>query len=203
LHTHGRRFLSSTSGPPVEPIDETSTRKLSDTALEDLELADASEKVETEKVKRTRRPTRIVDTTEREVPTPLPSGLKVLWTPGELEGSNPSSSSSSDANATPPAAPPHDPTPPPELFTDILNNLIVTLHPHIQHRATYATANGSPSEPTFALYCPIEGGDYIIDETVKELARRTGSEVLVLDTVQLAGGEWGEFGKGGCYVHCD
>jgi hypothetical protein len=46
------------------------------------------------------------------------------------------------------------------------------------------------------LYCPIEGGEYVIDETVRELARRTGSEVVVLDAVQLAAGEWGHFGKG-------
>lgn len=47
-----------------------------------------------------------------------------------------------------------------------------------------------------ALYCPIEGGEYLIDETVRELARRTGSDVVVIDAVQLAGGEWGHFGKG-------
>ena len=29
-----------------------------------------------------------------------------------------------------------------------------------------------------------------------ELARRTGSEVVVLDAIQLAAGEWGAFGKG-------
>jgi hypothetical protein len=36
----------------------------------------------------------------------------------------------------------------------------------------------------------------VIDETVRELARRTNSEVVVLDSVQLAAGEWGHFGKG-------
>lgn len=36
----------------------------------------------------------------------------------------------------------------------------------------------------------------MIDETVRELARRTDSDVIVLDSVQLAAGEWGAFGKG-------
>jgi hypothetical protein len=36
----------------------------------------------------------------------------------------------------------------------------------------------------------------VIDETVRELARRTGAEVVILDSVQLAAGEWGHFGKG-------
>ena len=36
----------------------------------------------------------------------------------------------------------------------------------------------------------------MIDATVRELAKRTGAEVLVLDAVQLAAGEWGEFGPG-------
>lgn len=93
-------------------------------------------------------------------------------------------------------SPPHSHLPPPELFTDILNKLLITLHPHTQHRATYSSAIGSPVEPTLALYCPIEGGDYILDATIWELARRTGSDVVVLDAVQLAAGEWGMFGKG-------
>jgi hypothetical protein len=36
----------------------------------------------------------------------------------------------------------------------------------------------------------------VVDETVRELARRTGAEVVILDSVQLAAGEWGHFGKG-------
>ena len=51
-------------------------------------------------------------------------------------------------------------------------------------------------EPALALYCPIEGGDYVLDETVREMARRTGADVVVLDAVQLAAGECGHFGKG-------
>lgn len=88
--------------------------------------------------------------------------------------------------------------PPPEILEEALNNLHITLHPQTQNRAVYASPQGPPTEPTLALYCPIEGGDYVVDATVRELARRTGSEVVVLDAVQLAAGEWGDFGKGAC-----
>lgn len=86
--------------------------------------------------------------------------------------------------------------PPPEVFEEILNNVYLALHPQAQHKATYSTSSGPPIEPTLALYCPIEGGDYIIDDTVRELARRTGSDVVVLDAVHIAAGEWGHFGQG-------
>lgn len=109
----------------------------------------------------------------------LPPSLDILWTPE-------------------PGSEPHDSPnlPPPEIFDEILDNLHISLHPQTQHRAAYTSAAGPPVEPTFALYCPIEGGDYILDETVLELARRTGSDVVVLDAVQLAAGESGQFGKG-------
>ncbi|KAJ7470702.1 hypothetical protein FB451DRAFT_1352208 [Mycena latifolia] len=85
--------------------------------------------------------------------------------------------------------------PPPEIFDEALHNLHITLHPQTQHRAAYPSPIGPLLEPTLALYCPIEGGQYVIDATVQELARRTNAEVLVLDAVQLAAGEWGAFGK--------
>lgn len=87
--------------------------------------------------------------------------------------------------------------PPSHLLEDAIDNLLITLQPQVQHRAAYAPAPGnSLLEPTLALYCPIEGGDYVIDETVKEMARRVGADVVVLDSVQLAAGEWGKLGKG-------
>lgn len=85
--------------------------------------------------------------------------------------------------------------PAPELFDEALTNLHITLHPQTQHRAAYPSSSGPTLEPTLALYCPIEGGQYIIDATVKELAHRIGAEVLVIDAVQLAAGECGHFGK--------
>ncbi|KAK2466983.1 hypothetical protein APHAL10511_001241 [Amanita phalloides] len=110
-------------------------------------------------------------------PIDLPDDLHILW--------------SSDHDLT---SHPHH-LPPPQLLEEALNNLHITLHPQTQHRATYSSPLGSPLEPTLGLYCPIEGGEYVIDATVRELALRTGSEVLVLDAVQLAASEWGHFGK--------
>ncbi|KAI0306509.1 hypothetical protein B0F90DRAFT_1808197 [Multifurca ochricompacta] len=64
--------------------------------------------------------------------------------------------------------------PPPEVFEEVLNNVYLSLHPQAQHKAT---------------------GNYVIDDTVRELARRTGSDVVVLDAVHMAAGEWGQFGQ--------
>src|SRR5712675_1986107 len=86
--------------------------------------------------------------------------------------------------------------PPLEVFEEALNNVHISLHPQTQHKATYTTPSGPPVEPTLALYCPIEGGNYVIDDTVRELARRTGSDVVVLDAAHIAAGEWGHFGQG-------
>lgn len=85
--------------------------------------------------------------------------------------------------------------PPPEIFEEALDKLLITLHQQNQARSLLSSTS-SPIEPTLGLYCPIEGGDVFIDNTVHELAFRTGSEVLVLDAVQLAAGEWGRFGQG-------
>lgn len=106
----------------------------------------------------------------------LPPGLDILWVPDSPQNSTT--------------------LPPPELFEDALTNLHIALHPQTQHRAAYSSPAGPPVEPTLALYCPVEGGEYVLDETVRELARRTGAEVLVIDSVHLAAGEWGHFGKG-------
>ena len=117
----------------------------------------------------------------------LPASLDILWGPEP----HPRASTSSDFQN-------HD-LPPSEIFEGVLDNLHVTLHPQTQHRATYTPQDGSASstvEPTLALYCPIEGGDYVLDETVKELARRVGADVVVLDCVQLAAGSAGHFGSG-------
>lgn len=114
-------------------------------------------------------------------PVELPDDLTILW--------------ASEQDLVPPALL-DSALPPPELLEDALSNLQVTLHPQTQHRATYSTQFSSSIEPTLGLYCPIEGGEYVIDATVRELALRTGADVLVLDAVQLAAGEWGHFGKG-------
>jgi hypothetical protein len=135
---------------------------------------------------RTRR-LRVTSSVSKDVePAEIPEGLNILWSPADEDF---------DLGASQAALPP------PEIFEEALHNLHITLHPQTQHRATYASTAGPPIEPTLGLYCPIEGGDYIIDATVREFARRTNAEVLVLDAVQLAAGEWGQFGKGssGCF----
>jgi hypothetical protein len=86
--------------------------------------------------------------------------------------------------------------PPEEMIQEALANLLVSFHPKAQHRATYPTSAGPPVEPSVTLYCPIEGGTYVIDTAVVELARRTDADVLVLDALDLLAGEWGQFGKG-------
>jgi hypothetical protein len=94
---------------------------------------------------------------------------------------------------------PHSSLPPLEIYEEALDKLLITLHPQNQARSLLPPSGSSrPIEPSLGLYCPIEGGDNIIDSTVHELAFHTGSEVLVLDAVQLAAGEWGIFGKGMC-----
>lgn len=138
-----------------------------------------SEDVEKADVEKPKRRTRASATSKDSDSPQLPAGLDILWAPEPFTSDNQSHS-----------------LPPQEILEEALNNLHIALHPQTQHRACYPSPGGPPAEPTLALYCPIEGGEYVIDETVRELARKTGSEVVVLDSVQLAAGEWGHFGKG-------
>ena len=173
---HGDVIVSSSGGdpppevPPEEPPEEG---PVEEGVLEALEGQDKP--TDGERIRRPRKPKADPDS----VPPPLPEELNVLWTPETMDAPSPSA------------------LPPPEIMDKILTDLHVSLHPQSQHRAAYSSpASGSPAEPTLALYCPFEGGDYVVDETVKELARRTDSEVIVLDAVQIAAGESGCFGKG-------
>lgn len=171
------RLLSSSA--PDSPADPPPSSEGSTSTADPQEAAEAP--TEEADKPRTRRP-RITTSVPKDVePVEIPEGLNILWNPADEEF---------DLNAS------QTTLPPPEVFEEALHNLHITLHPQTQHRATYASTSGPPVEPTLGLYCPIEGGDYIIDATVRELARRTGAEVLVLDAVQLAAGEWGHFGKG-------
>ncbi|KAF9453212.1 AAA-domain-containing protein [Macrolepiota fuliginosa MF-IS2] len=170
-----KRLLSSTTpdpstDPPTPPESPASTEATA-------EVVESTEETDKPRARRARVTTPIPKDLE---PVEIPEGLNILWSPADEDF---------DLNGSQAALPP------PEVFEDALHNLHITLHPQTQHRATYASAAGLPIEPTLGLYCPIEGGDYIIDATVRELARRTGAEVLVLDAVQLAAGEWGHFGK--------
>jgi hypothetical protein len=110
----------------------------------------------------------------------FPEGLadKILWLPEE----NPSL--------------PEAWLPPEDMLQEALGNVNVSLHPRAQHRATYQSVSGPPVEPSVTLYCPIEGGTYVIDATVQELARRIQADLLILDAVDILAGEWGDFGSG-------
>ncbi|KAJ7905429.1 hypothetical protein B0H14DRAFT_2660239 [Mycena olivaceomarginata] len=170
---YAKRLSSSTTVPASEPPpSESPGDGPPDTPANSATPPEPPE--EPEKTKRRVKPK------EPDVPLELPEGLaqEILWRP------------ESDSLPLNQAA-----LPPPEIFDEVLHNLHLTLHPQTQHRATYLSPLDPLVEPTLALYCPIEGGEYVIDATVRELARRTNAEVLVLDAVHLAAGEWGAFGK--------
>ncbi|RDB21505.1 CDP-diacylglycerol--inositol 3-phosphatidyltransferase [Hypsizygus marmoreus] len=194
LLRRSRSLFSNSSANPLRPsssrrvlptrVSRVSRKRISTATPpsadppEDAPLAvDPSESLEKPKIRRARVS---VTSSKDSESVQLPEGLDILWTPDPEQA---------DADALHASA-----LPPPENFDDALNNLLICLHPQTQHRAIYSSPLGAPTEPTLALSCPIEGGDYIIDATVRELARRTGAEVLVLDAVQLAAGEWGQFG---------
>ncbi|QRV95294.1 AAA family ATPase [Ceratobasidium sp. AG-Ba] len=85
--------------------------------------------------------------------------------------------------------------PPPTHLEDALSQLRITLLSKTQHKAVHVVEGSELVEPTLAFFCPIEGGEYVIDATVKELAEKTNSDVQVIDMMQVAAGEWGVFGK--------
>ncbi|QRV95349.1 AAA family ATPase [Ceratobasidium sp. AG-Ba] len=85
--------------------------------------------------------------------------------------------------------------PPSCYLGDALSQLRTTLLPKVQHNATHVGLGSQIVEPTLALFCPIEGGEYVIDATVKELAEKTNSEVQVIDMAQVAADRWGVFGE--------
>ncbi|KAF5315759.1 hypothetical protein D9611_004624 [Ephemerocybe angulata] len=170
----------SSSDPPPPTLSETPEDPPKEEPSKELGAADTevaqAEELAKVKIRRTRNVAAPKDAETVE----LPEELDIFWLPEE-------------ANLSDSAA--HVDLPPQEVLEEAFNNLLITLHPQVQHRATYSTGTEPPVEPTLGLYCPIEGGDYVIDATVRELARRADAEVLVLDTVQLAAGEWGNFGK--------
>ncbi len=56
--------------------------------------------------------------------------------------------------------------PPPEIFEEALDNLLINPYiPQNQNRSliSSSTSSSRPVEPTLGLYCPIEGGDYVLD----------------------------------------
>lgn len=190
---------SSSSVPPAAPPQDPDVPDESPEVTVEVSNGESPPdpaEEEGEKIKRRTRSTASTSgsaTKESESSASLPAGLNILWTPdSHLHTDESTSATNLHASSA---------LPPPEIFHEVLTNLHITLHPQTQHRAAYASPSGPPIEPTLALYCPIEGGDYIIDETVRELGRQAGAEVVVLDSVQLAAGECGQFGKGAsCHI---
>ncbi|KDR81536.1 hypothetical protein GALMADRAFT_239539 [Galerina marginata CBS 339.88] len=177
------RYLSSSAQPPTEP-EENPASDPPLQPLNDVVLDPGPNTEEPEKATPKPRRTRINSSSNSKDGEALefPPGLEddVLYLPTESLF----------------AAQTNGGLPPAEIFEEALDNLLITLHPQNQHRAMHPSGSSSRAvEPTLALYCPIEGGDYVIDVTIQELAYQTGAEVLVLDSVQLAAGEWGPFGK--------
>jgi hypothetical protein len=186
LAVDGSRVFSSNSSPPVEPHKTPSvTQPPESFSNETNPVFDEEQDKANPKLRRTRitsSPSNAKDPERLE----LPDEIDILWLPNE----------SDVASLSEKAA-----VPPPEILQEALDSLLITLHPKIQHRAVHPSGSSSRTvEPTLGLYCPYEGGDYVVDATVRELASQTGSEVLVLDAVQLAAGEWGAFGKGILFI---
>lgn len=168
--------------PPEEPNDHDETPS-DDPQPEPEPETGIIEVTEAGKTRRRGRPS-------KESIGSLPGKLDILWVPDDLADANQvaSASSSTSTSTDDPALPPS------EVMEGIMTNLRVTLHPQIQHKASYAIS-GPTVEPTFALYCPIEGSDYVLDATVREMGRQANADVVVLDAAQLAAGECGHFGK--------
>ncbi|KAG8920603.1 hypothetical protein FRC00_009774, partial [Tulasnella sp. 408] len=124
--------------------------------------------------------------------------------PGDGEPSTSSSASHSEASASEPSAFGEgidSKLPPPYILDEVEHKLRVILHPHAQKNGLRKPEDGEwrppqpPVEPTLALFCPIEGGNHVIDATVQELSRRIDADVTVLDAVQLAAGLNGAYGE--------
>lgn len=112
---------------------------------------------------------------------------EILWQPSDPSPSAP----------FPSGEDPYDSgLPEPWLLQDAYETLLLALHPQTQHRATYSSSTGLSVEPTLGFYCPIEGGDYVIDSTIRSLARRANADVVVVDALELSAGEHGRYGEG-------
>ena len=60
-----------------------------------------------------------------------------------------------------------------------------TFRPNTARRTVEMEARARFFRIRLALYCPVKGGRCVVGETVRELARRVGADVVVLDCVQL------------------
>lgn len=83
-----------------------------------------------------------MDEEESAINRDTPKGL-LIWTPTGVHA---------DPSGLPPA----------EMLEEALNNLNLALHPHTQRQAINSPMD-EKVEPSIALYCPIEGGLYVLD----------------------------------------
>lgn len=119
----------------------------------------------------------------------------ILWQPHDIPPSlTTSATPGGDPNPSPNVN--ENALPEPWLLQDAYETLLLALHPQTQHRATYPSSAGSAVEPTLGFYCPLEGGDYVVDATVRNLAKRAKADVVVIDALELSAGEHGRYGKG-------
>lgn len=140
-----------------------------------------------------RSSSKAVDKESSETSATTSSGIQranvedILWQPQD----------SAPGAGVSPGDDPHDHSlPEPWLLQDAYETLLLALHPQTQHRATYSSSTGVAIEPTLGFYCPIEGGDYVLDATIRNLAKRANADVVVIDALELSAGEHGRYGKG-------
>ncbi|KAG9017084.1 hypothetical protein FRB90_001814 [Tulasnella sp. 427] len=203
---------SRSDGPPIGETEEKQTSQGgSPTPERDEETAPARRS-------KTRRIRLLMDK-EKEPELELPPRPtldpklipKICWKPsqshgppedGRPSGSSSQSHSEARSNDVSQLEESSDPKLPPGYILDELEQkLRVALHPHSQKSSLPKPEDSEwrsrqpASEPSLALFCPIEGGNHAIDATVQELSERVGADVVVLDAVQLAAGLNGAYGE--------
>ncbi|CAE7206546.1 unnamed protein product [Rhizoctonia solani] len=80
--------------------------------------------------------------------------------------------------------------PPKHMLDDIHAQLSIVLSPTTQSRAARSDKDKPVSEPSLTLYCPLEGGEHVVDATVQALADRCNADILMLDLSQLVIEQW-------------
>lgn len=143
-------------------------------------------------------------------PPPAPPPPSDSSSPPAPPPSTPSSSSS-----TPPPPPEEDPTsrafpppPPPgpqpelpseETLAVLQATVFESLHVgRALHGKNLSASRGdlTPPEPIVGIYCPLEGGSYVLDSAMEEIAARLGGDLLELDAIELAAEGLGSLGPG-------
>ncbi|CAE7145173.1 unnamed protein product [Rhizoctonia solani] len=79
----------------------------------------------------------------------------------------------------------HSNLPPDSLIGDAHTRLSLIFQSYASPRMNEAKCRNDANDPSLLLYCPIEGGEGVIDATVKELALRTCASVKTIDILQL------------------